>query len=260
MPQDSTPGQLTHPTRGYKLNGDYVFMTDQRAGLGDIDLDLFYEHTFSEDWVGELMVGLRLPTGGSSSYVGNPYRASLGNGNHWELKLGGLMAWQPIDWMNIKLNLLGSWVIEGTEERCATFKGANIKNMGPKVDADVDWAYFVGSLDFTLFHPKTDNLSTTIGYEFYYKTEDNINFKKTKITSWLARKWNETTNVWDDYEDTLDSKVAEKNTEAISHKIRWESRIQLNKWCEMFVGGSYIFAGQNMPRETDGHCGFNVKF
>lgn len=242
-------------------DNNFMFATDQRTGLGDIDLDIFYEHTFSDKWIMEGMIGLRFPTGSNDDYTGNPYRVHLGNGEHFEIKLGGLVAWQPCEWMNAKIDLGLSFALEATEKRCATFNGATIKNIGPEVDADVDWIYFVGRLDFNFFHPKTSNLSCDIGYEFYYKGEDNITFKTCKMETWLGKKWNSATGLYDLADEReLDNKIAEANTEAIGHKIRYEGRWQCLEWMELFAGGTYVFAGQNLPKEIDCHCGANVKF
>ncbi len=244
----------TDPYQWLLEKGNFEFETTRRTGLGDVDLDFFYEHTFSDEWMGELMLGVRLPTGGSDDYSSNPYQAHLGNGDHWEIKLGAMAAWEPIDWMNIKLDMYYSFALEATEHRCAAFTGAEIKNIGPRVDADVDWSYFVGRLDFNLFHPKTKDISTTIGYEFYYKTADSISYKSATALPWYASS-TQTTLV-----KPLDHKVAERNTEAIGHKVRFESGFVISDWLEFFVGGSYTFAGQNLPRETDCHGGCNVKF
>ena len=238
----------------------YAFQTNQTTGLGDIDLDLFYEHHFSEKWIGELMFGVRFPTGGSSDYANNPYRAYLGNGNHWELKVGGLVAWQPLSWLNIKLDVYGSFALEGTEKRCAAFTGATVKNVGPAVDANVDWQYFVGRLDFNFFHPKTQHMNMTLGYEFYYKTKDSIKYKQSTMQSWLGDKWNNATYAYEAFPIALDSGVLEANSEAISHKARLEGSWRATQWLEFFAGGTYVFAGQHIPREADCHGGVNVKF
>jgi hypothetical protein len=238
----------------------FEFASETRSGLGDIDLDLFYEHQISQDWIGELFIGVRFPTGSSDNYCNSPYRPHLGNGEHWEIKLGGMIAWQPLSWMNIKLDGKISFALEGEERRPATFCGAQVKNIGPCARADVDWLYFVGHLDFNLFHPKTDAISSVIGYEFYYKSEDNIDFKCRSMESWLGKVYDSTSGTWLSNPKTLDSRVAERNTEAIAHKIRLESSFRITRWFEIYCGGAYTFAGQNVPRESDCHGGFVVTF
>jgi hypothetical protein len=239
-------------------NNDFLIQTERRCGLGDIDLDLFYEHKFSDEFIGEAMVGVRFPTGPSDNYAGSVYRPHLGNGEHFEIKLGLMGAWQPVDWMNIKLDGRFAFVLEATEKRAAAFTGALIKNIGPAVDADVSWEYVVATLDFNLFHPKTDAISSVIGYEFYYKTKDDIDFKTSSMQSWLGQKFVD--GAWTENKHNLDSNVAEKHTEAFGHKVRFETSFRINQYFELYCGGTYTFAGQNLPRECDGHGGFVVTF
>lgn len=246
----------------YEWLGDrgFEFESNTRSGLGDIDLDFFYEHMFGDELVAEATIGVRFPTGSSDDYCGNPYKAHLGNGEHFEIRPGLLVAWQPIDWLNIKLDGRFSFVLSSVEKRMATFNGATIKNIGPCIDADVDWNYFIGNLDFNLFHPKTDAISTVIGYQFYYKTEDNICYKCASMESWLGKKFNTTTKVWDENKQTLDPCVDEMHTQAIAHRLRLETSFRISQWFELFCGGMYTFAGKNIPRECDCHGGFVVSF
>jgi hypothetical protein len=236
----------------------YVLEDSRVAGLGDIDVDLFYEHRLEDDLVFEIMGGVRIPTGGHDKYTGNPYRPSLGNGEHFEVRAGGMVAWQPLNWLSLKLDAHYSLVLEATEQRSAAFSDAQIKNMGPRADADIDWSYVVARLDFNLFHPKTKNLSTSIGYEFYFKTKDNLTFKDLTMASWLGRDWDGSAYNADLH--TLSSTLAAKNTEAFGHKLRIESSHRFTPWFEMYVGGSYTVAGQNLPRETDCHGGMCITF
>ncbi len=259
---------------GYWLTDrGYQFQTTQLTSVGDVDAELFYEHTFSNCWKAEINGGIRIPTGsGGDKYTGNPYATALGNGGHVELKLGGFVAWQPLSWMNVKLDASYNFALEAKESRFAAFKKATIKNVGPKADADVDWSYFKGGLDFNIWHPKTKELSTTLGYEFFYKTEDHITFKnKTMTDHWLGKRWTKasdhtvatTTNAGDTFEAfamNLDNGVARKNTESIAHKFHAEGTYYPSKYFEFFAGGAYTFAGQNMPRESEMYGGINVRF
>lgn len=237
---------------------DFQLETGIRSGLGDIDLDLFYEHDFCDEWRGEVWVGVRFPTGQGKDQQ-NPYQPQLGNGEHWEVKIGGLMAWQPTCWMNIKIDGMYSFVLESSETRAAAFKGATIKNFGPAVQADVDWGYAVGHVDFTFFHPCTDKVRSMVGYEIYYKTEDHLSFKQKQAESWLGRKFDAAGNLVANPQD-LDSGLARKNTEGIGHKVRWETSCQINKYFEIFGGGTCVFAGQNVTRDRDAHLGYNIRF
>jgi len=241
-----------------ETHGNFQFATANKCGMGDIDLDLFYEHQFNDEATGEVMVGVRFPTGASDNYCCNPYRPHAGNGEHWEIKLGGMVAWQPLDWMNIKIDGRYVFVLRDEEKRMAAFKGACIKNIGPCTKADVSWEYFDGTIDFNLFHPKTDAISCVVGYEFYYKTEDNIDFKCRTLQSWLGKKLVD--GEWVENNQTLDSKVAEKYTDSIAHKVRFETSFRISQYFELFCGGAYTFAGKNAPRDCDCFGGCVVTF
>jgi len=247
--------QYKQDALGFLADQGFVFDSYKRSGLGDIDLDVFYEHTFSKHMLAELILGVRFPVGTTKSNCGNPYRgiAKLGNGEHFEIKLGANFAWDACKWFSLKLDLSYNFVLESKEKRAAVFAGSTVKNIGPCTDADVDWGYFIGRLDFQFVHPKTCCLSTIMGYEFYYKTEDHLTFKKTSIPTWLGT---------DDAPvlGTLDSKLARKHTESISHKARMESTYKANKYLDIFWGGAIVFAGQNIFRDMDAHGGFNVRF
>ncbi|MFC1894496.1 hypothetical protein ACFLYH_00940 [Candidatus Dependentiae bacterium] len=244
-----SPYQWLYDAAGYEME------TSRRSSLGDIDLDLLFEYMFSDEWVGEVFLGLRFPTGVNDDYCNNPYNVHTGNGEHWEIRFGGLVAWEPLSWLNVKLDLTGAYAFEGTENRCAVFEGSDVKNIGPCVGADVDWWYFITRLDFNFFHPKTKDISSTLGYEFYYKTKDDIHFKRTQMTPFYGDNNDGTSNA-----ANLSNSLAEKNTESIAHKIRFEGQYQLCPWLQAFAGGSYTFAGQYVQREGDAHCGVNVKF
>lgn len=235
---------------GYSLDSEI------RSGMGDIDLDVFYEHGFSDDLVTELALGVRLPTGGDKDKYTGAYKAILGNGEHWELKLAGLVAYRPFNWMSVKADASYSFVLEGTERRCAVFKGSTVKNIGPRADADVSWSYMIGHVDFNFTHPETKDIRSMLGYEFYYKTKDNVKFKKSKMASWLGK----VVATGAANEKDLSNTLAEKGTESITHKARFETSAQVLKHFEVFAGGAMAFAGQNAFRDRDAHCGFNVRF
>jgi hypothetical protein len=230
----------------------------QKEGVGDLDVDLFYEYQFQENMVGEFSIGVRVPTAKKREYSSNPYYTPLGNGGHWELKAGGMVAWQPAKTIGLKGEAFYSVVLEATEERAASFKNALVKNIGPKADVDVDWNYFVARVDANLQHPSTSDITGTVGYEFFYKKAENLKFTKTKMQSWLGKKLTAGSFVDDTYE--LSSALATEDTQAIGHRVRWEASYIMSDWFELLWGGCWTFAGKNIPREFDGHLGFNIAF
>jgi hypothetical protein len=269
----------------------FVMTTDETTSLGDIPVELFYEHSFNDSWRGELCFGVKFPTGcGGSDYTGNPFSAQTGNGSHWELKIGGLVAWQALRCMNVKLDLAYNFALSDTEQRAAVYKCSCIKNFGPCAEADVDWGYFVGNLDFNFIHPKSKKIMGMIGYQLYYKTEDKIDFKcpspcetacqtscgcptdcdKYKNSTWLGKLWTDASGKaasstvvgtqWSDFKMNLDSQGARRWTEQWGHRLRLEGTYKLSKYCITSVGALYTFAGQNIPVEADIHCACKVNF
>jgi hypothetical protein len=173
----------------------------------------------------------------------------MGNGSHYEIKLGALAAWQAVRCMNVKLDLSYNFAIKATEQRKAAYKGATIKNFGDRADAKVDWGYFVGNIDFNFTHPKTKKINGMVGYQLYYKTEDNIRFNKvTHTNAWLGTTM------------TLDNKVARMDTEGWAHRVRLEGSYNLSKYCTASVGSLWTFAGHNVPVESDIHVAWQTRF
>lgn len=250
------------------LERGYEFETKKRTGLGDVDIDLGYEHRFSNELVGELALGVRLPMSGKTKYTGNPYTPLLGNNGHLEIKAEGMIAWQPYEWMNLKADTYYSWVVKATEQKMATFKGSTLRNIGPRADADVSWGYFVFRLDATFFHLQDKNLSGVVGYELYAKSRDHVAYKNSSMTSWLGRAWvagaqdaNGTTGgSFVANPQLLDNAAASLNTNRVSHKIRTETSWRPNDYIEFFGGAAFTIAGVNAPVETDFHLGMNVNF
>jgi hypothetical protein len=268
---------FTDPYCWLKENCGIVLQSNERIGLGDIDVDGFYEHTFNDQWRGELMLGVRFPTSTHNKQCKNPFAVSLGNGGHFELKLGAMGVWMPLSWMNIKLDLLYSFVLQKREKIPASFQGSCIKGFGPCADADVDWGYFLGHLDFNFFYCKAD-LSTTIGYELYYKTKDSICFKcNTTNCHCLGQVWalSDGTPVtinmpsaqvlagnpsFQNFALGLDSCAAASNTERVAHRVRFETHWRATQCLSLYMGGAYTFAGKSISQENDIYAGLTVYY
>jgi hypothetical protein len=75
------------------------------------------------------------------------------------------------------------------------------------------------------------------------------------MESWLGKHVDASDNF-----QPLDNNVARANTEAIGHKVRGETAIMINKYCEVYVSASTTFAGQHVMRDRDVQGGFNMRF
>lgn len=247
----------------------YAFATNQRTGLGDITVTPCYDHMFSRSWHGGVYLHLLIPTGGSRKTGDNPYKARLGNDNHVELGGGANVAWQAMDWMNLRLDAMAAYALPAKERVSAPFKGATVKNVGPAIDVDVDYTRLKASLDTTMVHPSASSLATTIGYDFEYKTKDNVSLKNKKHTfktladdanSWFGGFWDNGAGAFRAKEVDLDSAVQAKDTERISHNLRVESSWHATQHLSLFWGGSTPLFGQNVAKMNTIYGGMNVKF
>lgn len=235
------------------------FESYTREGFADLDFDLFYNHTFNDKIGAEAFVGFKAPTGGRNKYHRNPYKVNLGNGGHWEVKAGGMATWTPNTMFGLKAQGYYSFVLSDLEERHATFKNSTIK-LGPKVDADVKWDYFLGSVDLNISHFSAKDITGLIGYQIYYKRHDKVTFKESRVESWLKGIYNSADKTFSTNTMELDHLLSEANTNSISHRLRCEASFIMTDWLEFFAGGAWSFAGRNTLRSTDAHVGFNVAF
>ncbi len=259
-------GQVTQNTLAWIQERGTQFATDWKAGFGDIDVDLFYEHDLTDKMHAEVMAGVRIPSGGGQHYANNPYKVRLGNGGHWEIRTGGAYRYKPAGLLNVHAEAYYSWVLNGRETRPATFKGANIKNLGPAINADVDWSYFVGRINLSTFHSRGRALSNVIGYEFYWRGREHVQFDQVRMASWIGR--DSLNGLFDTTipnnilvnQQELDANVSTLNTDAIAHKIRFETSFRMTTQCEIYLNSSYVFAGKNVPQELEARGGCNVIF
>lgn len=234
------------------------FETYTKEGLGDLVMDFFYNYTFNKNLAGEAFVGFVAPTGGKIKWDNNPYKVNLGSG-HWHIKAGGMVNWTPNNMFGIKIDGHYGYAFSELEERHATFQNAIVK-LGPPVDANVKWDYFVINADLNLSHFSAKDITGLIGYQLYYKRSDSVRFKKTKAKTWLEQEYNAATKTYSPLEGVLDAKLAEANTNSIAHRVRCEASFIMTDWLEFFAGGAWTFAGRNTLRSTDAHFGFNIAF
>lgn len=256
---ESLSGQVTENVAEWLHDRGLDFESFTDEGVGDIDCDFFFNNVFNDTLTGEVFVGFRAPTGGKSKYSSNPYKTNLGNGGHWEVNFGGKGTFAPSNHFIFTGDARYAFVLGHVEERHAPFRNANVK-LGPKVDVDVKWEYFVGNLNMNIVHFWSRDISAVLGYEIYYKRTDKVVFNDAKVSTWLGKKRNDTTGKFELYEMPLDEALATKNTNSVSHKLKAEFSFVMTDWMEFYGGASYVFAGRNTLRATDAHFGFNIAF
>lgn len=238
----------------------YDFETEPRQGLGDIDLDLFYQQDFLPDITGEVIVGVRVPIDRDKQFFATPYKPRIGNGGHWETRFGGSFGWTMKKLVNLRAHGSYNFVLPEVEEVCATFKGSTIKGVGPRQEANVEWRYATLNLDCTLFHPDSNSCSAVVGYQFYWKGLDKVSYKNAQAVSWLGKNYNRTTRQFDANLFDLDGSLLAINTDSIAHRLRLEVSLRIGSYCEILFGGAYTLAGKHVARDLDTHFGVHLTF
>ncbi len=224
----------------------FDFNTQRTIGVGDLNIEL-YCHRYWCDFFGELLLGVRAPTG---KKINNPkliFKQPTGNNGHWEPYIGFIAGWEGLDWLHIKADGRYYYAVSGQEKIAATFKGATVKGLGPTVDADISWQWFIGDIDFTFYPRCNPMLGLDLGYQVYIKGKDKVNFTFGQIIDLLGNP------------ATLDSKVAEKRTNIVAHRIRAEIFHQAAN-AEIFGGWMHTFAGKNAMKDTDLYLGLMIYF
>lgn len=265
MSELETTGEMQAEQYFYD-QGVHFCQNHRMVGLGDMDLDLFVGYDFTKKCWGKLVAGVVFPTGKKICDPGQLLEQATGNNGHFELKLGADFGWKACKWLAFDLDASYNFVLEANEWRGAPFKGATIKNIGPKIQAKTKWGYFTGHFDVSFFHPENQNLGFTLGYEAYVKQCDKIKLCGTcgaaGTTSTTAVQFPVMggcgqSTVLNATPAELDASILAADTKRVSHKIRGEV---FHRWsfCEIFGGASSVFAGKNIMKETECHIGCGI--
>jgi hypothetical protein len=243
------------------------FDTQKTRGIGDLDTQLFAGCMVRDDCYAEAQLGVRFPTGKRIKKPNLLYKTPTGNNGHYEIELGAMAWWKPIDCVALKGDASYHWVLERSERVAAAFKGATVKNINPILDADISWRYFIGHLDLTFIHPENPGLGLDIGYEFYWKNKDDICFKgicdigDCEDNKGVPFSTINGTNATDFFgnSEPLDPCVLAKFTNRISNKLRIEFFHHWN-FGDLYMGWSQVFHGKNIMRETSYYIGMSINF
>lgn len=242
----------------------YVLESSQQMGLGDINVELFYDHTINDRATMAIKALGTLPTAFGSqyndnNYAGNPYRAHLGNGGHFEVGGGMNLTVEALSWLCWELDANYLFALKSTERRCATPKNSFIKNMGPEQEASVHWSYGAASMQLHFCHPRTTDITGSVGYHLYYKHKDTVAFKNTTIDAWLGRTYNSTDKDFTTaHTTTLDNALAGAQTEQWGHAVRGSLTYHFSDWFAVSGGAAFTVAGQYLPKEAQWHLACRV--
>lgn len=232
----------------FRNQGIDLCKNERVVGQGDLRAEVFFGYT-DPCWCYFVhgVFGIVAPTGKKNKDPKHVFFQTTGNNGHAELKFGLEGGWQPYRWFGIDGDIAYNHVFRATEKRAAPFTGATVINIGPTIDAEVSWGYFVGHLNFNIFHPCNPDIGLMVGYELYAKGKDNVD---------LCVK---TAKTFFDVTANLDAGLLERRTNTHTHKIRGEVFYR-SFFFEIFGGASQVFAGKNAMKESEAHIGFNIYF
>ena len=217
-------------------------------GAGDLQTEFYLGHFFSPCLYLEGYTGIRWPTGKRVRDPQKVFRLPTGNNGHFEYKIGTQGIWKPCRWAAIRGDITGFFVLRKRECVASAFINANVKNIGTPVTADIRWNYYILHVNLLVTPPNCHGFGGVVGYENYLKSRDNLRFCRKTALDCLGN------------EEQLSSSVITRNTRAISHKVRGEAFVQALEWLQIFGGGCTVFAGENVPKTTEWHLGFNAYF
>lgn len=227
--------------RGINIGKSYC-----HTGAGDLFIDIWGGKQ-KDCWFADGLIGFRCPTAAKLKCPQDIYAQPLGSNGHFGLKLGAEGGYMVRDWIGLKLELFYTHFFNADENRAAVFTDATVRNIGPCVQAKVNWNTFLMYADATFFSKRCPNVGWDVGYELYVKSKDNLSYCVNEIADFAG------------VVKQLDSCNATKGSDTQSHKLRAEV---FNVWgCfQLFFGGSYIVAGKNVMKETEWHLGVKAYF
>ena len=226
-----------------------INMWDGRnKGLGDLDVDLYANGRWGCErrFLGELQLGLRLPTANKLCDCKQVIKQPLGNNGHVEGRLGAQLGWDATDMFKFTVAGTFNHVFSTKERIPAPFVGATIKNIGPCIDADISWNY--GTFDAFASVFANHCCGFDVGYQLYVKGTDKLCPCVSAATDFAGNA-----------NQLINSCVATRLTNVVSHKVRTEFFLG-HSFCEVFGGFIYTFAGKNAMRDSDCYLGMRINF
>ena len=224
------------------------FCDGRTKGVGDLILEFYLGRNWfscNQVWT-DLVFAVSFPTGDRLCNCLDVLKQPLGNNGHFEIQVGLEGGYDWSERVKFMADFRFSKVLCATERVAAPFVGATLKNIGPCINANVEWWWFLGHFDVTFF--ANDCCGLDIGYELYHKGCDKICLCPAIATDLLGNA-----------NQLLDPAVLRRLTEVTAHKIRLGWFTVINN-CEIFAGWSNVIAGKNAPVETDWYLSMAVSF
>lgn len=275
-PPDNDTGQLTEPAEKLLdniraiIDGDLLISEPASAffldnginllahecirGVGDLATEVYGGIGHYDDWFVDGIFGVQFPTGKQAENAKRIYYQPTGNNGHLVVSLGLDAGWKPRPWFAFEIRPYFYHACKRSENRAAPFAGATVLNIGPSIDVDVSWNYFVLRTDFSIFHPHNPDLGFMFGYELFTKGND-----KVSLGSCIPCNNPTTTDLLGRPDQPIDVSLFEHNTNTLTNKLRGQIFYRCN-YFEIFGGGTQIVSGRHAMKESEGHLGLVIYF
>lgn len=235
-------------------NGINLLAHERIIGVGDFFAEVYGGIGHYDDWFVDGMFGVQFPTAKRQENAKRIYYQTLGNNGHVEIKLALDGGWKPRPWFAFEIRPSFFHVCKRTERRAAPFVGATVANIGPQIDVNVSWNYFVLRTDLNFFHPHNPDLGFVLGYELFAKGNDRVSFGSCVPCN------NETaTDLLGRPNQPMSVDIYERGTNSLTNKLRGQIFYRCH-YFEVFGGGTQIVSGRHAMKESEGHLGLTIYF
>jgi|GEM_PF-584843 len=218
------------------------------VGLGDLEAEIYGGYGSKDStWFSQFVFGVRFPTGTKQKDPRRIYYQSTGHNGHYEIKVGYEGGWKPCKYFAFYGDLNFNHAFSHKTRKAAPFTGATIRNIGPCIEADVSWDYWMLHADLNFFHPRNQDLGFMIGYELFAKRNDKVKFCAQTAVDCLGRT------------EPINACLLEACTNSLANKIHLEA---FNRWNfgELYAGMSQVVSGRNVMQESEIHMGMAIHF
>jgi hypothetical protein len=239
---------------------NYILKSEQEQGIGDTIIESYIACDLFKAFQIRFKGGLVAPTAREKTTGKNPYAICLGNRGHVECFIGGGMTLLiPHSSLSITTDAQYTTVLSAIEYISATSRGARIKNMGHETTADVSWHSAQGNVWLHITHPKTTNITFSVGYDWYVKTDDVIIFQNQTVPSFLGKTFNTTSRVYDvENLITLNPELAAAHTGAVQHSLCLSTSYTPSPYVTFSAQAGYVLGGRNTPQTIECSIGCTV--
>ena len=246
---------ISEPASTFFLNNGINLLAHEYIyGVGDLVAQVYGGIGHYNDWFVDGIFEVNFPTAKRARDAKRIFYQPTGNNGHVVVCFGLDAGWQPRPWFAFEIRPYFYHACKRSENRAAPFEGQTVINIGPSIDVDVSWNYFVLRTDFTFFHPHNPDLGFQAGYELFVKGNDRVSLgscipcNNAVATDLLGRP-----------DQPLNPEIFEHRTNTLTNKLRGQIFYRCN-YFEIFGGGTQIVSGRHAMKESEGHIGLVIYF